>query len=136
LIEALTEKLKELRVMKWSKLYLLALIPTTLLAAEAVVVAEQVDSIVPALMQGGIGGIVGLIAVKMLLVLYNDKEKNTSEYHQKLIQLIENQIKISSELITSNNHVVRIMESIQKEILENRELFTNHIRRDGDERHR
>jgi hypothetical protein len=136
LIEALTEKLKELRVMKWSKLYLLALIPTTLLAAEAVVVAEQVDSIIPALMQGGIGGIVGLIAVKMLLVLYNDKEKNTSEYHQKLIQLIENQIKISSELITSNNHVVRIMESIQKEILENRELFTNHIRRDGDERHR
>ncbi len=122
--------------MKWSKLYLLALIPTTLLAAEAVVVAEQVDSIVPALMQGGIGGIVGLIAVKMLLVLYNDKEKNTSEYHQKLIQLIENQIKVSSELITSNNHVVRIMESIQKEILENRELFMNHIRRDSDERHR
>jgi len=105
------------------------------MAAESVIVAEQVESIIPALMQGGIGGLVGLIAVKMLLVLYNDKEKNTNDYQQKLIQLIENQIKISSELITSNNNVVRIMESIQKEILENRELFMNHIRREED-RHR
>lgn len=121
--------------MKRSKLYLLALIPSTLMAAESVIVAEQVESILPALMQGGIGGLVGLIAVKMLLVLYNDKEKNTNDYQQKLIQLIENQIKISSELITSNNNVVRIMESIQKEILENRELFMNHIRREED-RHR
>lgn len=109
-------------------MYLWALMPSTVLAAESLVLAEETSSIIPTLMQGGIGGLVGLVAVKMLLVLYQDKEKNSNEFHTKLLEVIESQIKVNQELISSNKDVVQTMTEIRDKVLENRTLFLAHMK--------
>ncbi len=113
-----------------SKLYIWGLIPSTLLAAESVVLADEATSnLASTLLQGGIGGIVGLIAVKMLLVLYQDKEKNSNEFHSKLLEVIENQTKIHQELIYSNKEMIKLMIEVQEKVQENRALFIDQTKR-------
>lgn len=72
--------------MRLNALYLWAMTPALALAAEGLLIPDEAGmSLSSVILQGGIGGLAALVAVKMLLVLYNDKEKNSNEFHGRLL---------------------------------------------------
>ena len=75
-------------------------------------------------------GLAALVAVKMLLVLYNDKEKNSNEFHGRLSQVIEAQISVNKDMIASNNELIKTMNEIKTLTHENRTIFLRHISRE------
>jgi hypothetical protein len=112
-------------------LYLWALLPTAALAAEGVIMADEKGiDLVSVIMQGGIGGLAALVAVKMLLVLYQDKERNTASYNSKLLEVIEAQINVNKDLIASNKDLIHVMNEVKAITADNRTLFLRHINRD------
>jgi hypothetical protein len=109
-------------------LYLWALLPTAALAVEGVILADEKGiDLASVIMQGGIGGLAALVAVKMLLVLYQDKERNTASYNSKLLEVIEAQISVNKDLIASNKELVHVMNEIKVITTDNRTLFLRHI---------
>ena len=100
------------------------------LAAEGMLIPnEEGLNISSVILQGGIGGLAALVAVKMLLVLYNDKEKNASEFHGRLLQVIEAQISVNKDMIASNTELIRTLNEIKNLTQENRAIFLRHMNR-------
>ncbi len=66
----------------------------------------------------------------MLLVLYNDKEKNSNEFHGRLLQVIEAQISVNKDMISSNNELIKLIHEIRSLTHENRTIFLRHINRE------
>lgn len=73
-------------------LYTWSAVPSTVVAAEAAAHVTEFDSLLTVLVQWGLGAVVGLVAVKMMLVLYKDKEESTRDYHAQLLELTREQI--------------------------------------------
>ena len=112
-------------------LYLWAMTPALAMAAEGLLIPDEaVLSISSVILQGGIGGLAALVAVKMLLVLYNDKEKNSNEFHGRLLQVIEAQISVNKDMIASNNELIKTMHEIKALTQENRAMFLRHMNRE------
>lgn len=112
-------------------LYLWAMTPALAMAADGLLIPDEAGlSISSVILQGGIGGLAALVAVKMLLVLYNDKEKNSNEFHGRLLQVIEAQISVNKDMISSNNELIKTMHEIKALTQENRTMFLRHINRD------
>lgn len=112
-------------------LYLWAMTPALAMAAEGLLIPNEAGvSISSVILQGGIGGLAALVAVKMLLVLYNDKEKNSNEFHGKLMAVIEAQISVNKDMISSNNELIKTMHEIKALTHENRAIFLRHMNRD------
>lgn len=112
-------------------LYLWAMTPALAVAAEGLMIPDGAGlNISSVILQGGIGGLAALVAVKMLLVLYNDKEKNASEFHGRLLQVIEAQISVNKDMINSNNELITTMNEIKNLTHENRTIFLRHINRE------
>ena len=112
-------------------LYLWAMTPALALAAEGFITPDEAGpNISSVILQGGIGGLAALVAVKMLLVLYNDKEKNSNEFHGRLLQVIEAQISVNKDMISSNNELIKTMSEIKALTQENRTIFLRHINRE------
>lgn len=112
-------------------LYLWAMTPALAMAAEGLLIPNEAGvSISSVILQGGIGGLAALVAVKMLLVLYNDKEKNSNEFHGKLLAVIEAQISVNKDMISSNNELIKTMHEIKALTQENRTIFLRHINRE------
>ena len=104
--------------------------PAMALAAEGLLLPDDAGlNISAVILQGGIGGLAALVAVKMLLVLYNDKEKNSNEFHGKLLEVIEAQISVNKDMISSNNELIKTMHEIKNLTNENRTIFLRHINR-------
>ncbi len=105
--------------------------PAVAMAAEGLMLPGEAGlSISSIILQGGIGGLAALVAVKMLLVLYNDKEKNSNEFHGRLLQVIEAQISVNKDMISSNNELIKLMHEIRSLTHENRTIFLRHINRE------
>ena len=116
--------------MRINALYLWAMTPALAMAAEGLLIPDEAGlNISSVILQGGIGGLAALVAVKMLLVLYNDKEKNASEFHGRLLQVIEAQISVNKDMISSNNELIRTMNEIKNLTQENRAIFLRHMSR-------
>ena len=112
-------------------LYLWAMTPAMALAAEGMLIPDESGlNISSVILQGGIGGLAALVAVKMLLVLYNDKEKNANEFHGRLLQVIESQISVNKDMIASNNKLIEVMQELKSVSYENRALFLRHMNRE------
>ena len=112
-------------------LYLWAMTPAMAMAAEGVLLPDEAGlNVSSVILQGGIGGLAALVAVKMLLVLYNDKEKNSNEFHGRLLQVIEAQISVNKDMISSNNELIKTMSEIKALTQENRTIFLRHINRE------
>ena len=112
-------------------LYLWAMTPAMAVAAEGVLLPDEAGlNISSVILQGGIGGLAALVAVKMLLVLYNDKEKNANEFHGRLLQVIESQISVNKDMIASNNKLIEVMQELKSVSYENRALFLRHMNRE------
>lgn len=112
-------------------LYLWAMTPAMAMAAEGVLLPDEAGlNVSSVILQGGIGGLAALVAVKMLLVLYNDKEKNSNEFHGRLLQVIEAQISVNKDIISSNNELIKTMSEIKALTQENRTIFLRHINRE------
>lgn len=117
--------------MKHRALYLWAMTPAMVMAAEGLVLPDEAGlTISSVILQGGIGGLAALVAVKMLLVLYNDKEKNANDFHGRLLQVIESQISVNKDMISSNNELIKTMNEIKAVTHENRTLFLRHMNRE------
>lgn len=117
--------------MRINALYLWAMTPALAMAAEGLLIPNEAGaSISSVILQGGIGGLAALVAVKMLLVLYNDKEKNSNEFHGKLLAVIEAQISVNKDMISSNNELIKTMHEIKALTQENRTMFLRHMNRD------
>ena len=112
-------------------LYLWAMTPALALAAEGFITPDEAGpNISSVILQGGIGGLAALVAVKMLLVLYNDKERNSNEFHSKLLEVIEAQISVNKDMIASNTELIRTMSEIRAITQENRTLLLRHMNRE------
>lgn len=112
-------------------LYLWAMTPAMAVAAEGVILPDESGlNISSVILQGGIGGLAALVAVKMLLVLYNDKEKNANEFHGRLLQVIESQISVNKDMISSNNELIKTMNEIKMITHENRTMFLRQMNRE------
>ena len=112
-------------------LYLWAMTPALAMAADGLLIPDEAGlSISSVILQGGIGGLAALVAVKMLLVLYNDKEKNSNEFHGRLLQVIEAQISVNKDMIASNNELIKTMNEIKTLTHENRTIFLRHMSRE------
>ena len=112
-------------------LYLWALLPTAALAAEGVIMSDEKGfDVMAVIMQGGIGGLAALVAVKMLLVLYQDKERNTIAYNGKLLEVIEAQVSVNKDLIASNRELIHTLNEVKAITADNRTLFLRHIGRE------
>ena len=117
--------------MRLSALYLWAMTPALAMAAEGLLIPDEAGlNISSVILQGGIGGLAALVAVKMLLVLYNDKEKNSNEFHGKLLEVIEAQISVNKDMISSNTELIRMMNEIKNLTQENRTIFLRHMNRE------
>lgn len=106
-------------------LYVWAMLPTAVIAAEGAV--TNGFDLQSALLQGGIGAVFAGVAVKMLLVLYQDKEKNTASHHNELLEVIRAQIAVNKDLIDSNLRLITKMQEIHTVVLENRTIFQRHV---------
>lgn len=106
-------------------LYVWAMLPTVVMAAEGVV--TNGFDMQSALLQGGIGAVFAGVAVKMLLVLYQDKERNANTHHTELLGVIKAQIDVNKDLIESNRHLITKMQEIHAVVLENRTIFQRHV---------
>ena len=106
-------------------IYLGSVMPATVLAAEALTHLVESDGLLTILIQWGLGAIVGLVAVWMLLTLYQDKEKGVREYHGQLLELTRDQIaafkdtknaldKVEGTLETHNREFVRFLEEMRR----------------------
>lgn len=112
-------------------LYLWAMTPAMAVAAEGLVLPDEAGlNISSVILQGGIGGLAALVAVKMLLVLYHDKEKNANDFHGRLLQVIESQISVNKDMIASNNELIKTMNEIKVLTHENHTLFLRHMNRE------
>ena len=109
--------------------YILALMPAVALATEKTLVLPEETgfSLTSIMVQAGLGGVVAVVAVKMLLVLYADKEKNAATYHEKLLEVIAEQITVSKDMISSHGKLIDTMFEIKKIVEENRAIFLRHI---------
>jgi hypothetical protein len=106
-------------------LYVWATLPTVVMAAEGA--ANGGFDLQQVLWQGGIGAVFAGVAVKMLLVLYQDKEKNTNTHHTELLEVIRAQIAVNKDLIASNLQLITKMQEIHTVVLENRTIFQRHV---------
>jgi hypothetical protein len=106
-------------------IYVWAMVPTAVMAAEGV--AANGFDLQSVLWQGGIGAVFAGVAVKMLLVLYQDKEKNTNSHHAELLEVIRAQIAVNKDLIASNLQLITKMHEIHSVVLENRAIFQRHV---------
>lgn len=112
-------------------LYLWAMTPALALAAEGLILPDEARlNISSVILQGGIGGLAALVAVKMLLVLYTDKEKNANEFHGRLLQVIESQISVNKDMIASNDKLIELMQELKAVTYENRTMFLRHMNRE------
>lgn len=112
-------------------LYFWAAAPAMAVAAEGLILPDEAGlNISSVILQGGIGGLAALVAVKMLLVLYNDKEKNANEFHGKLLQVIESQISVNKDMIASNSKLIEVMQELKAVTYENRAMFLRHMNRE------
>jgi hypothetical protein len=68
--------------------YILALVPSAAMAMEQTIA----DPWMSLLMQLGVGGLVAMLAVKVALMLYQDKERASAEYHKEVLALTKQQI--------------------------------------------
>lgn len=109
--------------------YFLALVPAIALAAtEGLVISDEMNIGIPSmLMQAGLGGVVAVVAVKMLLVLYADKEKNAINYHEKLLSVIAEQIAVSKDMIASHGKLIESMSEVKSLTKENHDIFIRHL---------
>lgn len=106
-------------------LYVWAMVPSVVMAAEGAV-SNGLD-LQSALWQGGIGAVFAGVAVKMLLVLYQDKERNASTHHTELLEVIRAQIAVNKDLIATNLQLITKMQEIHTVVLENRTIFQRHV---------
>lgn len=106
-------------------LYGWALVPSLALAAESALHLESADSFVSLLVQWGLGALVGVVAVRMMLVLYKDKEESTHDYHAQLLELTREQItairdtkvaleKVEGALENHNREFRRFLDEMQR----------------------
>ena len=106
-------------------LYAWSAVPSTVVAAEAAAHVTEFDSLLTVLVQWGLGAVVGLVAVKMMLVLYRDKEAGTKAYHNQLMELTRDQIgairdtkntldKVESTLAEHNREFQRFFEELRR----------------------
>lgn len=106
-------------------IYLWSLAPVTALAVEALAAPNEHDSLIAIVLQWGLGAIVGLVAVRMMLVLYKDKEQGVREYHGQLLDLTREQInaikdtktaleKVDSALELHNKEFVRFLDELRR----------------------
>ncbi len=109
-------------------LYVWAVLPTVVMAAEGAV--SNGFDLQQVLWQGGIGAVFAGVAVKMLLVLYQDKERNTNTHHTELLEVIKAQIAVNKDLIASNLQLIVKMQEIHNVVLENRTIFQKHVTRE------
>lgn len=105
--------------------YVWSTVPSTVLAAEAAAHVTEVDSLITILVQWGLGAIVGLVAVRMMLILYRDKEDGVKEYHNQLLDLTRDQItairdtkaaldKVEGALDDHNKEFHRFLEELRR----------------------
>lgn len=108
--------------------YFLALLPSVTRAAEGVVLPDEASlGLTSIALQAGLGGVVAVVAVKMLLVLYADKEKNAINYHDKLLSIIAEQITVSKDMIASHGRLIDTMIEIKRITEENRVIFLRYV---------
>lgn len=123
-------KFSRVEIMKLSQLYMLSMIPSTVIAAEAISTINEVpDSLISIFVQWGLGAVVGVVAVKMLLVLYKDKEQNIHEYHTKLLDLTTEQI----NAIKDTKHALENVERTLEEHNLRFSIFTEQFKKATDE---
>lgn len=112
-------------------LYLWALLPTIAFSADGLLSpCDSAVSLSSVVLQGGIGGLAAIVAVKMLLILYNDKERNASEFHGQLLAVIQSQITVNKDMIASNAELIKLMNEIKTVTYENRTLFLRQKNKD------
>lgn len=105
-------------------LYLWALLPTIAFSAEGLILPSEAGvSLSSVMLQGGIGGLAAVVAVKMLLILYHDKERAAAEFHGQLLDVIQTQITVNKDMISSNNELIKMMNELKTVTYENRTLF-------------
>lgn len=88
--------------------------------------SEAGVSLSSVMLQGGIGGLAAVVAVKMLLILYHDKERAATEFHGQLLAVIQSQIVVNKDMISSNNELIKMMQELKTITYENRTLFLRH----------
>jgi len=87
--------------------YAFALLPSIAFAVEQAVS----DPWMALLMQLGVGGLVAMLAVKVALMLYQDKEKASAEYHKQVLELTKQQI---DEISRSRQAIEKLENAIEK----------------------
>ena len=108
-------------------LYLWALLPTLAFSAEGLILPSEAGvSLSSVMLQGGIGGLAAVVAVKMLLILYHDKERAAAEFHGQLLTVIQTQITVNKDMISSNNELIKMLQELKTVTYENRTLFLRH----------
>ena len=106
-------------------LYGWALVPSLAVAVETALHLEPTDGFLSLLVQWGLGALVGVVAVRMMLVLYKDKEESTRDYHAQLLELTREQInairdtkaaldKVEAALENHNREFHRFLEEMQR----------------------
>ena len=88
--------------------YVVAVLPAIALAAEQAV--NSTDPWAALIMQLGVGGLVAVMAVKVALMLYKDKERASAEYHQQVLALTKQQIE---EIARSRTAIEKLEEAIE-----------------------
>ncbi len=104
-------------------IYLWSLAPVTALAVEALAAPNEHDSLIAIVLQWGLGAIVGLVAVRMMLVLYKDKEQGVREYHGQLLDLTREQISAIKDTKTALEKVDSALELHNKEFVRFLDVF-------------
>ena len=105
--------------------YLWSTVPSTVLAAEAAAHVTEVDGLITILVQWGLGAIVGLVAVRMMLILYRDKEDGVKAYHNQLLELTRDQIMAIRDTKTALDKVEGTLEEHNREF----QRFLEELRR-------
>lgn len=96
-------------------LYGWAVVPSLALAAESTLHLEPSDGFLSLLVQWGLGALVGVVAVKMMLVLYKDKEESTRDYHAQLLELTREQIIAIRDTKSALDKVELALENLNRE---------------------
>jgi hypothetical protein len=87
--------------------YAFAMLPAVAFAAEQGIS----DPWMALLMQLGVGGLVAMLAVKVALMLYQDKEKASAEYHKQVLELTKQQI---DEISRSRQAIEKLESAVER----------------------
>jgi hypothetical protein len=97
---------------------MLATVSGAVVATDAVLPIPGGDGWTNLLFQLGVGGLVAVVAVRMLLALYKDKEGVTREYHAQLLDLTKQQIIAIHEMRNALDNLEQSLSRHHREVAE------------------